>query len=176
MKDLVIVGGGQSAAQCVLTLRRNDFKDPITIIAEEHYLPYRRPPLSKEYLAGKVSLERVYMKTQDFFDQNNVVIKHSKALSLDRESKSINLSNGDTIKYMNLVIATGSRVRELDVEGSHLNNINYLRTIDDSNDLKEYFKSGKKLVIIGAGYIGLEVAATAVQKGLKVTVVEWQIG
>ena len=172
MKDLVIVGGGQSAAQCVLTLRRNDFKDPITIIAEEHYLPYRRPPLSKEYLAGEVSLERVYMKTQDFFDQNNVVIKHSKALSLDRESKSINLSNGDTIKYINLVIATGSRVRELDVEGSHLKNINYLRTIDDSNDLKEYFKSGKKLVIIGAGYIGLEVAATAVQKGLKVTVVE----
>ena len=173
MKNLVIVGGGQSAAQCVLTLRRNDFKAPITIISEEHHLPYQRPPLSKEYLAGEVSLDRVYMKSQDFFDQNNVVIKHSmKAISLDRESKTINLSSGDNIEYKNLVIATGSRVRELDVEGSHLNNINYLRTIDDSNDLKKYFKSGKKLVIIGAGYIGLEVAAAAVKKGLKVTVVE----
>ena len=173
MKNLVIVGGGQSAAQCVLTLRRNDFKAPITIISEEHHLPYQRPPLSKEYLAGEVSLDRVYMKSQDFFDQNNVVIKHSmKAISLDRESKTINLSNGDNIEYKNLVIATGSRVRELDVEGSHLKNINYLRTIDDSNDLKKYFKSGKKLVIIGAGYIGLEVAAAAVKKGLKVTVVE----
>jgi len=77
MKNLVIVGGGQSAAQCVLTLRRNDFKAPITIISEEHHLPYQRPPLSKEYLAGEVSLDRVYMKSQDFFDQNNVVIKHS---------------------------------------------------------------------------------------------------
>tara|TARA_B110000014_G_scaffold40075_1_gene26149 strand:+ start:43 stop:1257 length:1215 start_codon:yes stop_codon:yes gene_type:complete len=173
MKDLVIVGGGQSAAQCVLTLRRNDFKAPITIISEEHHLPYQRPPLSKEYLAGEVSLDRVYMKSQDFFDQNNVVIKHSmKAISLDRESKTVNLSSGDNIEYKNLVIATGSRVRELDVEGSHLKNINYLRTIDDSNDLKKYFKSGKKLVIIGAGYIGLEVAAAAVKKGLKVTVVE----
>ena len=173
MKNLVIVGGGQSAAQCVLTLRRNDFKAPITIISEEHHLPYQRPPLSKEYLAGEVSLDRVYMKSQDFFDQNNVVIKHSmKAISLDRESKTINLSSGDNIEYKNLVIATGSRVRELDVEGSHLKNINYLRTIDDSNDLKKYFKSGKKLVIIGAGYIGLEVAAAAVKKGLKVTVVE----
>ena len=68
MKDLVIVGGGQSAAQCVLTLRRNDFKAPITIISEEHHLPYQRPPLSKEYLAGEVSLDRVYMKSQDALD------------------------------------------------------------------------------------------------------------
>ena len=173
MKDLVIVGGGQSAAQCVLTLRRNDFKAPITIISEEHHLPYQRPPLSKEYLADEVSLDRVYMKSQDFFDQNNVAIKHSmKAISLDRESKTVNLSSGDNIEYKNLVIATGSRVRELDVEGSHLKNINYLRTIDDSNDLKKYFKSGKKLVIIGAGYIGLEVAAIAAKKNKKVTVIE----
>ena len=173
MKDLVIVGAGQSAAQCVLTLRKNNFEDPITVIGEEQHLPYQRPPLSKDYLAEEVGSNRVYMKTQDFYDQNNVLIRTSeKAISIDRKEKTIYLSNGEVVGYLNLVISTGSRVRKLEVEGSHLNDIYYLRSIDDSNNLKNYFKKGKKLIIIGAGYIGLEVASTAVQKGLEVTVID----
>ena len=175
MKDLVIVGAGQSAAQCVLTLKRNNFEKPIVVIGEEDHLPYQRPPLSKDYLSGDVGLDRIYMKTQDFYDQNNVTVKIStKVLSLDRKEKMIDLSKGVDLPYENLVLATGSRVRQLEVEGSGLKNINYLRSINDSNSLKEQFKKGKSLVIIGAGYIGLEVAAAAVKKGMRVTVVEME--
>ena len=175
MKDLVIVGAGQSAAQCVLTLKRNNFEKPIVVIGEEDHLPYQRPPLSKDYLSGEVELDRVYMKTQDFYDQNNVTVKIStKVLSLDRKEKMVHLSKGEALPYENLVLATGSRVRQLEVEGSDLKNINYLRSINDSNNLKDQFQKGKSLVIIGAGYIGLEVAAAAVKKGMRVTVVEME--
>jgi len=175
MKDLVIIGAGQSAAQCVLTLKRNNFEKSIVVIGEEDHLPYQRPPLSKDYLSGDVGLDRIYMKTQDFYDQNNVTVKIStKVQSLDRKEKMIHLSKGVDLPYENLVLATGSRVRQLEVEGSGLKNINYLRSINDSNSLKEQFKKGKSLVIIGAGYIGLEVAAAAVKKGMRVTVVEME--
>ena len=173
MKNLVIVGGGQSAAQCVLTLKRNDFKNKITLISEEKHIPYQRPPLSKEYLSDEVALERVYMKSKEFYDQNNVeIISSTKVIAIDRSKKSLTLSNTENLQYENLVLATGSRVRKLEVEGSHLSNINYLRTIEEADQLKKYFKLGKKLVVIGAGYIGLEVAAAAIKKGLGVTVIE----
>ena len=173
MKNLVIVGGGQSAAQCVLTLKRNDFKNKITLISEEKHIPYQRPPLSKEYLSDEVALERVYMKSKEFYDQNNVeIISSTKVIAIDRNKKSLTLSNTENLQYENLVLATGSRVRKLEVEGSHLSNINYLRTIEEADQLKKYFKLGKKLVVIGAGYIGLEVAAAAIKKGLGVTVIE----
>ena len=173
MKNLVIVGGGQSAAQCVLTLKRNDFKTKITLISEEKHIPYQRPPLSKEYLSDEVTLERVYMKSKEFYDQNNVeIISSTKVIAIDRNKKSLTLSNTENLQYENLVLATGSRVRKLEVEGSHLSNINYLRTIEEADQLKKYFKLGKKLVVIGAGYIGLEVAAAAIKKGLGVTVIE----
>ena len=173
MKNLVIVGGGQSAAQCVLTLKRNAFKNKITLISEEKHIPYQRPPLSKEYLSDEVALERVYMKSKEFYDQNNVeIISSTKVIAIDRNKKSLTLSNTENLQYENLVLATGSRVRKLEVEGSHLSNINYLRTIEEADQLKKYFKLGKKLVVIGAGYIGLEVAAAAIKKGLGVTVIE----
>ena len=175
MNNLVIIGTGQSAAQCALTLRRNMFKDHITMIGEEKHLPYQRPPLSKEFLSGEVSLERVFMKSKEFFDQNDVTIFTSTpVISIDRNKKILSLSNQEDLTYNKLVIATGSRVRKLNVEGSSLKNISYLRSIEDANRLKEYFKFGKKLVIVGAGYVGLEVAATAVKKGINVTLIEME--
>ena len=175
MNNLVIIGTGQSAAQCALTLRRNMFKDNITMIGEEKHLPYQRPPLSKEFLSGEVSIERVFMKSKEFFDQNDVAIFTSTpVISIDRNKKILSLSNQEDLTYNKLVIATGSRVRKLNVEGSSLKNISYLRSIEDANRLKEYFKFGKKLVIVGAGYVGLEVAATAVKKGINVTLIEME--
>ena len=168
MNNLVIVGTGQSAMQCALTLRRNKFKGHIILVGKERHLPYQRPPLSKEFLSGEATLERVYMKTKEFFDQNEVeIIFSTEVISIDRKNKSLALSNGEDLSYKNLVLATGSRVRKLNEEGSHLSNINYLRTIEDANKLKEYFKFGKKLVIIGAGYIGLEVSCSCYKKRFK---------
>ena len=175
MNNFVIIGTGKSAAQGALTLSRNMFKDNITMIGEEKHLPYQRPPLSKEFLSGEVSLERVFMKSKEFFDQNDVTIFTSTpVISIDRNKKILSLSNQEDLTYNKLVIATGSRVRKLNVEGSSLKNISYLRSIEDANRLKEYFKFGKKLVIVGAGYVGLEVAATAVKKGINVTLIEME--
>ena len=173
MKNLVIVGGGQSAAQCLLTLKENKFKDKIILISDEKHFPYRRPPLSKEYLSGEVPLERIYLKSKEFYDQNNIeIITSMKAIAIDRDRKILNLSNGEILPYKNLILAAGSRVKKLEVQGSHLSNIYYLRTLEEADAIKKYFKFGKNLVIIGAGYIGLEVAAAAIKKGLGVSVIE----
>lgn len=173
MNEIVIVGAGQSAAQCIIALRKGGFNNPITLIGEESHLPYQRPPLSKDYLSDEAPIERVFMKPEEFFIKEKIkVIKSTKATSINREKNTVVLENGENIKYKKLILATGSRVRRIEVEGSELKNINYLRTLDDANAIKKFLKSGKKLVIVGAGYIGLEVAAVAVEKGLDVTVIE----
>ena len=173
MEDIVIVGAGQSAGQCVVSLRSGGFKGSITIIGEESHPPYQRPPLSKGYLSDKVGIDRVYTKPESFYQENEVNLLLSKRVeTIDREENIVLLSNGDSVKYKKLVLATGSRVRKLNVAGSHLSNIHYLRDIQDADDIKHLIKSKKKLVVVGAGYIGLEVAAVATESGLAVTVIE----
>ena len=173
MEDVVIVGAGQSAGQCVVSLRSGGFKGSITIIGEESHPPYQRPPLSKGYLSDKVGIDRVYTKPESFYQENEVNLLLSKRVeTIDREENIVLLSNGDSVKYKKLVLATGSRVRKLNVAGSHLSNIHYLRDIQDADDIKHLIKSKKKLVVVGAGYIGLEVAAVASESGLAVTVIE----
>ena len=173
MEDIVIVGAGQSAGQCVVSLRSGGFKGSITIIGEESHPPYQRPPLSKGYLSDKVGIDRVYTKPESFYQENEVNLLLSKRVeTIDREENIVLLSNGDSVKYKKLVLATGSRVRKLNVAGSHLSNIHYLRDIEDANNIKHLIKSKKKLVVVGAGYIGLEVAAVATESGLAVTVIE----
>ena len=173
MEDIVIVGAGQSAGQCVVSLRSGGFKGSITIIGEESHPPYQRPPLSKGYLSDKVDIDRVYTKPEIFYQENEVTLLLSKRVeTINREENIVLLSNGDSVKYKKLVLATGSRVRKLNVAGSHLSNIHYLRDIQDADDIKHLIKSKKKLVVVGAGYIGLEVAAVATESGLAVTVIE----
>ena len=173
MEDIVIVGAGQSAGQCVVSLRSGGFKGSITIIGEESHPPYQRPPLSKGYLSDKVGIDRVYTKPESFYQENEVTLLLSKRVeTINREENIVLLSNGDSVKYKKLVLATGSRVRKLNVAGSHLSNIHYLRDIEDANNIKHLIKSKKKLVVVGAGYIGLEVAAMATESGLAVTVIE----
>ena len=173
MEDIVIVGAGQSAGQCVVSLRSGGFKGSITIIGEESHPPYQRPPLSKGYLSDKVGIDRVYTKPENFYQEKEVTLLLSKRVeTIDREENIVLLSNGDSVKYKKLVLATGSRVRKLNVAGSHLSNIHYLRDIQDADDIKHLIKSKKKLVVVGAGYIGLEVAAMATESGLAVTVIE----
>ena len=173
MEDIVIVGAGQSAGQCVVSLRSGGFKGSITIIGEESHPPYQRPPLSKGYLSDKVDIDRVYTKPEIFYQENEVTLLLSKRVeTINREENIVLLSNGDSVKYKKLVLATGSRVRKLNVAGSHLSNIHYLRDIEDANNIKHLIKSKKKLVVVGAGYIGLEVAAVATESGLAVTVIE----
>ena len=173
MEKLVIIGGGQAAIQCITSLRKDDYKGSITLIGEENHLPYQRPPLSKGFLSGVTENKRLYFKNLEFFQENSVQLNLGvKANEIDRINNLIHLSNNESISYDKLVIATGSRVRQLEFSGSKLNGIHYLRGIDDAKSLKEGLTKSKNIVIVGAGYIGLEVAAVATEFDIKITVLE----
>jgi 3-phenylpropionate/trans-cinnamate dioxygenase ferredoxin reductase subunit len=170
---IVIAGGGHAAGQAAVSLRHDGFTGRIVIVGEEPYLPYQRPPLSKKFLAGELELDRLLLRHDRFYTEHDIEVRLSTRVeSIDRESKQVTLSDGDRLAYDRLILAIGSQVRKLEIPGSSLEGIHYLRNIDDVLKMREGFQPGARMVIIGAGYIGLEVAAVAVTRGLKVTVVE----
>ena len=173
MDKIVIAGAGQAAIQSAVSLRKFGYEGSITIIGEESHPPYQRPPLSKDYLLGKTQLDRVHLKKETFYEENKIeLIINTRVESIDRKRKTVSLSNKENLDYGKLIIAAGSRVRKLDVPGVDKNGIHYLRGLDDANSLKENLKEGTKLVIVGAGYIGLEVAAVAASLKIETSVID----
>jgi 3-phenylpropionate/trans-cinnamate dioxygenase ferredoxin reductase subunit len=173
MEELVVIGGGQAAIQCVASLRKEGYSGSITLVGEENHLPYQRPPLSKGFLSGATESDRLYLKKIEFFQENSIQLNLGvTADRIDRDNCIVHLSDDKSIGYDKLVLATGSRVRKLKFPGSDLEGINYLRGIDDAESLKEGLLKSKTLVIVGAGYIGLEVAAVATEFDTKITVIE----
>ena len=173
MENLVVIGAGQSAIQCITSLKKEGYEGSITLVGEEEHLPYQRPPLSKGFLDDSINKERLYFKKLDFFTENKIQLKLGiSATSVDIENNLVNLSDEEKLHFDKLVFATGSRVRLLDFPGNDLDNIHYLRGLDDAKNIKKGLEKSKHLVVIGAGYIGLEVAAIASEKGVKVSIVE----
>ena len=173
MENLVIVGAGQSAIQCITSLRKEDYPGLITLVGEEEHLPYQRPPLSKGFLEDTVSNERLYFKKLEFFIENKVQLKlGTKAEEIDIENNNIHLSDNTKLSFDKLVFATGSSVRKLDFPGKDLNSIHYLRGLDDALSIKKDLQTSQNIVVVGAGYIGLEVAAIAAKQNKSVTVIE----
>jgi len=172
-EHIVIIGAGQAGAQAIASLRGEGFEGSITMVGEEPFLPYQRPPLSKAYLQGKLERERLFLKPETFYtDAKAELILNVAAAAIDREKKQIMLVDGREIPYDKLLLATGTRVRPIVVPNAHLKEIHYLRSIADVDTLRAVFQPGKRLAIVGGGYIGLEVAAVAVKHGLDVTVFE----
>lgn len=170
---VVIAGAGHAAGQVIASLRQHKFDGQIVLVGDEPYFPYQRPPLSKKFLAGDLPAERLYVKPESFYDDPAITLRLSTTIAaIDRESKCLKIDDSEDISYDKLVIATGSRVRRLPVHGADLKCVHYLRSIADVDGIRADMESGRKLVIIGAGYIGLEVAAVANQAGLNVTVIE----
>jgi len=175
MKNVVIAGAGHAAGQVVATLRQKKFDGRITMIGEESWYPYQRPPLSKKFLAGEMLAERLYFKPETFYDNPNIDVQlNEKITAIDPATRSVNTQGGHTFNYDHLVIATGSRPRVLSLPGAELKGVHYLRSIDDVNRIRADMESQRRIVIIGAGYIGLEVAAVTAQLGHDVTVVEME--
>lgn len=171
--SVVVIGAGQAASQLVASLRSEGFKGSITVIGEETHLPYQRPPLSKAYLKGEIAADRLFIKPQEFYNEAGCTLLLGRtATAVDRKTRQVALGDGTRIPYTKLVFATGSRVRKLPIPGADLPGCFYLRGIDDVDLLRPRMAQGARLTIIGAGYIGLEVAAVAVKRGLKVTVIE----
>ena len=172
-ENIVIVGAGHAAGQVIVTLRQKKYGGKIILLGEEEHYPYQRPPLSKKFLAGELAVERLYVKPPSFYDNPDIELHLSTpVIRIGLAGKTVTDADNNAYHYEKLIIATGARVRKLDVPGSGLAGVHYLRTIQDVTAMQEYMHEGKRLVIIGAGYIGLEVAAVAASKGLQVTVIE----
>jgi 3-phenylpropionate/trans-cinnamate dioxygenase ferredoxin reductase subunit len=172
---VVIAGAGHAAGQVVATLRQKKFDGAIILIGEEPWLPYQRPPLSKKFLAGELPAERLHFKPESFYDDPGIEVRlETRIDSVDCDGKTLQTADGETLAFDKLVFATGARPRLLNLPGVDLDGIHYLRTIADVTGIRTQLIKGARLVIIGAGYIGLEVAAVASQLGADVTVIEME--
>ena len=172
--DILIVGAGQATGQLLISLKQKKYKGKIKVFADEKYYPYQRPPLSKKYLSGELSYERLFIKQRKFFDELDVEFNLScRVEKISTNKKQIQTKEGQH-NYERLVIATGTRPRRISIDLHESKNIYYLRNIEDAEKIKHSIKKNQSIVIIGGGYIGLEVAATAIKFGCEVTVIEQQ--
>jgi 3-phenylpropionate/trans-cinnamate dioxygenase ferredoxin reductase component len=169
---VAIVGAGHAGFQVAASLRQLGFSEPIYLINDEGHLPYQRPPLSKAYLKGTGGPDTLMFRPQKFYSDQNIELISDRAVSIDRAARKLNLATGASLDYGHLVLATGARNRLLDIPNANLPDVRYLRILDDSEDLRTRIASRKRVVVIGAGFIGLEFAATARIKGLEVDVLE----
>jgi 3-phenylpropionate/trans-cinnamate dioxygenase ferredoxin reductase component len=170
---VVIVGAGHSGGSAAAALRTAGHKGRITLIGTERHPPYERPPLSKELLAGTIPHEKTYLRPAPFYGENSIELKlGATGIAIDRKGQRIELADGDTIPYDALILTTGARARRLPLPGGDGPRVFYLRDIDDTFALRERLTDGTRLAVIGAGFIGLEVAATARKRGAAVTVLE----
>lgn len=170
---IVIVGAGHAAGQAIATLKQKKFDGEIVIVGDEPYIPYQRPPLSKKFLSGEMPAERLNFKPESFYADDNIEMRlNTRITSIDRRGNVVLTESGEAIRYDKLIIAVGSRIREIPVPGTDLDGVHYLRTIDDVDGIRADVEAAKRAVIVGAGYIGLEVAAVLRERGLDVTVVE----
>jgi 3-phenylpropionate/trans-cinnamate dioxygenase ferredoxin reductase component len=170
---VAIIGGGQAGGEAATLLRQNRFEGRIVLIGEEPCLPYMRPPLSKAFLAREIAKDALIYKAAAAYENARVEMRlNARVDEIDRQDKRLILNDGATFGYDRLVIATGGGARPLPVPGAASRNILYLRTIADVELLQPLMQAGRRLVIVGGGYVGLEVAAVAVKRGLAVTVLE----
>jgi 3-phenylpropionate/trans-cinnamate dioxygenase ferredoxin reductase subunit len=169
----IIVGASLAGAKAAETLREEGFDGRVVLIGTEDERPYERPPLSKDYLRGEVGREKVYVHDEAYYAEHNVELRvGTTAVGLNTSSKELTLDDGDRLRYDRLLLATGSEPRRLTIPGADLDGVLYLRSVHDSDLVRERLDRGGAVVVVGAGWIGAEVAASARQRGLEVTVVE----
>jgi 3-phenylpropionate/trans-cinnamate dioxygenase ferredoxin reductase subunit len=172
-QTIVIVGASHASVQAIDTLRREGHAGPIVLVGDEPHLPYNRPPLSKKFLSGELERERLLLRSPHFYEQHGVEPRLGvRVTAIDRGAQRLRLSDGGELSYDQLLLCVGSRPRRLEVPGYDLAGIHYLRTIADVDAIRADLPGAKQLVVVGAGYIGLEAAACARHLGLEVTVLE----
>ena len=170
---VVIVGSGQAGIQAALSLRDEGFEGLIRIVGEEPGLPYQRPPLSKAYLLGNMDDEGVLLKDPHIYQNYRLDLSVGiRADAIDRATRTVRLSNGEVAAFDHLILATGARNRTLDVPGADLGGVLTLRTLSHAKDLVAHLAGAKRVVVVGAGFIGLEFAAVAAARGIEVVMIE----
>jgi 3-phenylpropionate/trans-cinnamate dioxygenase ferredoxin reductase subunit len=170
---VVLVGGGLAAAKTAQSLRKRGYEGELTLLTAESHRPYERPGLSKGYLTGATSREALFVHDADWYRQQGVDLHTgTRVVALDRERREVRTAGGDRFGYDTVLLATGAVPRRLDILGGDLDGVLYLRTLDDSETLRDRLTAGRRVVIVGGGWIGLETAAAARGAGCSVTVVE----
>ena len=173
MPGFVIVGAGLTAAIAAETLRQGGFDGSITLVGDEPHPPYERPPLSKDYLQGRADRDSIFVHPRPWYADQAIELRLGTAVvSLDPTAQTVTTAAGDRLGYDKLLLATGSAPRHLGVPGADLDGVHYLRNVEDSERIQAGFAKAHRVVIVGAGWIGLETAAAARQAGLDVTLVE----
>ncbi|CAN5214934.1 FAD-dependent oxidoreductase [soil metagenome] len=168
----VIVGASHAGVQLATSLRQEKWSGEIVLVGDESTAPYQRPPLSKAYLAGKSSLEDLEIRSPEFYVKQEIQLVDASVERIDRSAGVLELSTGDSLAYDALALCTGARPRRMDVAGCDLAGVHYLRTAADVEGIRQAATPGRRAVIVGGGYIGLETAASLRQLGLEVTVLE----
>jgi len=173
MSTTIVIGAGQAGGEVISKLRDEGHEDRIVLIGQENYLPYQRPPLSKKYMAGEMTLERLFLRPIKYYRDKEIELHIGKrALKINPNQQQVKFTDG-SIDYDHLVLATGSKPRELpSYIGSKIKNLFTMRDLTDANSIEPFMKRGMRLLIVGGGYIGLEAAATARKFGVEVTLVE----
>ena len=173
MSTTIIAGAGHAGGQTAISLRQSGYEGRIIVCGAEAVPPYQRPPLSKKYLSGELALERVFLRPESFYYRNDIELRLGNAIrEIAPEQGTVMLEDGESLAFTDLVIATGSRPRRLDAPGANLGNIFYLRSLEDADAIRNALGTGRRLVVVGGGYIGLEIASTAKGLGLEVCVIE----
>jgi 3-phenylpropionate/trans-cinnamate dioxygenase ferredoxin reductase subunit len=173
ISTILVIGGGQAAAQAVDTLRREGFAGRIVLVCGEAELPYQRPPLSKKYLSGDLSADRLPFRHRAFYDEHRIELKLGiPAVRLERTVRQVTLADGEVLGYDRLLLCLGAAARPLSCAGAELPGVHYLRDVADVARIQKAIARGARAIIIGGGYIGLETAATLRQLGCEVTVLE----
>jgi 3-phenylpropionate/trans-cinnamate dioxygenase ferredoxin reductase subunit len=169
---VLIVGAGHAGFQLAASLRQHGYGERVCLINDEAHLPYQRPPLSKAYLKGEGRPDSLMFRPDKFYREQHIELIGDRAVSIDRGARRLLLASGASLDYGHLVLATGARNRLLDILNANLRDVRYLRILDESEALRQRIASARHVLVIGAGFIGLEFAATARAKGLEVDVVE----
>lgn len=172
-QTVVIVGAGQAGLQVAASLRELHFEGRVVLVGDEPHAPYQRPPLSKGYLHAEVDEAQLALRPPAFYARHQIeLITHKRATAIDRGRRLVGLQDDSVIAYDHLVLATGARNRTLTVPGANLQNVYCLRTLDEAHALRAQLQAGKRVVVIGAGFVGLEFAASAAKHGLEVSVLD----
>lgn len=173
MSGLIVVGASYAGIQAALSARDSGYSERITVVADDHVLPYQRPPLSKDFLLDRTKQENLILRDEAFFKLKQIdLMLDTRVSEIDRRTRQIVLDGRSKQNFDKLFIGTGSHARRLTIQGSNLDGVCYLRSIKDAIDLKERLRDASEIVVIGGGFIGLEVAASASKLGKKVTIIE----
>ena len=171
--SVVIIGASHAAAQASVSLRQGGYDGIITVVGDELDLPYHRPPLSKDFLSGNKALDDILIRPASGYETADIEMKlGTRVEAIDRAAKTVVTDAGETLSYDKLVLTTGARIRRLPVPGEDLDGVYYLRDTKDVRAIKAEVKAGRKAVIIGGGYIGLETSASLKKQNMDVTVLE----